>query len=296
MNVLIAGGTGFLGTTLTNSLLADRHKVIVLTRRAPNQPNQIQWDGVTTDGWGNLVNDVDAIVNMTGYSTEHWPWTKRLKKRFEDSRVFPALALASAIGSALRRPRVYLQASGINHYGLRGDLVADESTPPGDDFLAQLTVKWENASRAIEDFGVRRVIVRSAVVLAKRGGLFPLMALPVRLFLGGKFGDGDQSMPWIHIIDQVNAMRFLIENETARGPFNLISPEQTSNAEFMREIARVLKRPYWFHLPAFLLRTTLGEMSILLTEGRFSQPRRLLDFGFKFQYGKLNTALKDLLA
>jgi uncharacterized protein len=295
MNVLIAGGSGFLGTALTKSLERDNHKAFILTRRRSGNPNHIQWDGKTTEGWAHIVNEMDAVINLTGYGLEHWPWTKSQKRKFLDSRVLPGLVLASAIKTASRHPRVFLQTSGVNRYGLRGEGLADESTPPADDFLAQITVPWEDATQPVEELGVRRVIVRNAVVLAKRGGLFPLMALPAQLFFGGRFGDGIQAMPWIHLVDQIGAIRFLLENEAARGPFNLIAPTPTSNADFMRAIAKQLRRPYWFHIPSFLLRIPLGEMSILLTEGRYSQPRRLLELGYKFQYPKIEDALMDIL-
>jgi uncharacterized protein (TIGR01777 family) len=295
MKALIAGGTGFLGGRLTKSLLADGHEVVVLTRRTPTEASQIKWDGLTVNGWRDIVNDVDAVVHLTGYGLEHWPWTERRKRRFADSRVLPGRALVTAIERAARRPRVFLHHSGINHYGLRGDTVADEYTPPAGDFLARLTVEAEGKTEQLEQFGVRRVVVRSAVVLARREGLFPLMALPVRLFFGGRFGNGTQAFNWIHVDDHVRALRYLLEMENARGAFNLISPAPTSGAEFMQAIARALRRPYWFHLPAWLLRMTLGEMSILLTEGRFARPRRLLDMGFQFQYGELDRAMSDLL-
>ncbi len=296
MKVLIAGGSGFLGTALRTSLVQDGHDVYILTRRPSRGPSEIQWDGKTPNGWGHLVNDMHAVVNLTGFGLEHWPWTRKQKQKFVDSRVLPGLALASAIESAARRPRVFLQTSGINRYGLRGEGLTDESTPPAADFLAQLTVKWEEATKSVEELGVRRVIARNAVVLARNDGLFPLMALAPRFFFGGKFGDGKQAMPWIHIVDQTKAMRFLLENENAQGPFNLISPEPVSNAEFMRTVARTLRRPYWFHVPGFLLRLVLGEMSVLLTEGRYSQPKRLIELGFQFRFGKLEDAMEDLLA
>ncbi|HLO14032.1 MAG TPA: TIGR01777 family oxidoreductase [Anaerolineales bacterium] len=295
MKVLIAGGSGFLGTALKDSLIKDHHDVFILTRHASMNPNQIHWDGKTTNGWEPLINEMDAVVNLTGFGLEHWPWTKRQKQRFVDSRVQPGRALASAIQSAARRPRVFLQTSGINRYGLRGEGIADESTPAADDFLAQLTVQWEDSTKPVEELGVRRVIARNAVVLARNDGLFPLMALAPRLFFGGKFGDGKQAMPWIHIADQTRAMRFLLENEDAQGPFNLISPELASNAEFMRAVTKALHRPYWFHIPKFLLRLFLGEMSILLTDGRYSQPKRLIELGFQFQFSKLINAMEDLL-
>jgi uncharacterized protein (TIGR01777 family) len=294
MKVLIAGGSGFLGTALRNSLLRDGHAVFILTRRNSRKPSEIQWDGKTTDGWGYVVNEMDAVVNLTGFGLEHWPWTPGQKQKFLDSRVLPGRALASAIQKASHRPKVFLQTSGINRYGLRGEGSADESTPPGSDFLAQLTVPWEDATKPVEELGVRRVIFRNAVVLARRSGLFPLMTLAPRLFFGGKFGDGNQAMPWIHLADHTNALRFLLEHENAHGPFNLISPQPTSMAEFMREVTKALHRPYWFHVPTFLLRLVLGEMSILLTEGRYSHPERLIELGFRFQYDKLEDAMEDL--
>jgi uncharacterized protein (TIGR01777 family) len=120
------------------------------------------------------------------------------------------------------------------------------------------------------------------------------MALPVRLFAGGKFGDGRQAMPWIHLADEIGGLRFLLENENARGAFNLIVPQPTSNADFMKAIAKALHRPYWFHVPGFLLRLVLGEMNVLLTEGRYSQPKRLLELGYPFRFGRLEDALADL--
>ena len=297
MKFLIAGGTGFLGSALTKSLLVDKHQVFLLTRKPrpkiPVGAEAVQWDGKTTDGWGKLVNEMDAVIHVAGKSLSSWPWTAKKKRTFLDSRAIPGLVLAEAIRKATQRPRVFVQQSGINYYGLRGDL-ADESTPPGDDFLAQLAVKWEAATKPIEDLGVRRVVTRTAVVLARRGGLLPLMALPVQLFVGGPMGTGQQAMPWIHLNDWVGAVRFLIENENARGGYNLVAPTPTSNAEFNRSLAKVLHRPYWFPIPAFLLRMVLGEMNVLLLEGRFSQPRRLVNSGYRFQFSGPYEAFADL--
>lgn len=295
MKVLIAGGSGFLGKALTNSLKSDGHKVMVLTRRTPRRSDQIQWDGKTTSGWGHVVNEVDAVFHLAGFGLQHWPWTRKQKQKFIDSRVIPGLALVSAIQDASHRPSVFLQSSGINRYGLHRDGIADESTPPASDFLAQMTVPWEAATELLDELGVRRIVTRNAIVLAKKGGLFPLMTLSVRLFFGGRFGNGKQAVPWIHIADHVHAVRFLLENENAQGPYNLISPTPTSNADFMRAIAKAMHRPYWFHVPSFLLKLVLGEMSNLLTQGGYSQPKRLIELGFQFQFGELENAMEDLL-
>ena len=295
MKVLIAGGSGFIGSALTRSLRAAGHQVWVLTRREVHQPDEIHWDGRTASGWGGRVNEMDAFVNVTGFGLEHWPWTEAQKQRFRDSRLIPGQALVAAIRDATHRPNVFLQISGINHYGLRGEALADESTPAADDYLAQLTVQWEAATQPVEELGVRRVVARSAVVLDARGGLFPLMALPVRLFVGGPLGDGKQAIPWIHLTDQVDALRFLLENERASGVFNLIAPTPTSNAEFMRAVASALHRPYWFPTPAWLLRLALGEMSVLVVKGRYSRPKRLLEADYQFRFPNVEAALKDIL-
>ena len=294
MNILIAGGSGFLGTALADLLKQQNHEVYILTRRIPRNKHQIQWGGKSAQGWGQRLNEMDAVVNLTGFGLEHWPWTKRQKAKFESSRVEPGKALVSAFEAATRCPKVFLQVSGVNHYGLRGESVADETTPVANDHLAQLTVKWEAATQPVEELGVRRVVTRMAVVLDRRGGLFPLMALPVRLFFGGKLGAGTQAVPWIHHLDAVRAMSYLLQSETSRGPYNLIAPSPTSNAEFMREVARALHRPFWFHVPKFLLKLPLGEMSVLITEGRFSRPRRLLEEGFEFKFPTIEKALENL--
>ena len=296
MKVMIAGGSGFLGRALTKSLLADGHQVFILTRgrHTVEGAQSIQWDARTTSGWGHLVNEMDVMINLVGKTLASWPWTASTKRAFYESRITPGLVLAQSIQQATHRPSIFVQASGINHYGLTGAL-ADESTPPGDDFLAQLTIKWEDATKSIEELGVRRVVIRSAVVLGKGDGLLGLMALPIQLFAGGPLGSGKQAMPWIHIADWVGGVRHLIADENARGAYNLIAPTPTSNAEFNRILANVIHRPYWFPTPAFLLRTFLGEMSVLILEGRFAQPKRLSESGYQFQFSGPREALTDLL-
>lgn len=296
MNVMISGGAGFLGSALTRSFLLDGHKVFILTRgsRVPDGAQAVSWDARTSEGWGHLISEMDVVIHLNGKSLSSFPWTKAMKQSFHDSRIFPGLALTQAMRAAQRRPKVFVQMSGINYYGLRGDL-ADESTPAGDDFLAKLAVQWEDATKAVEELGVRRIVLRSAVVLGKGGGLLGLMALPVRLFVGGPYGSGKHSMPWIHLTDWVAAVRHLIANENARGVYNLIAPTPTSNAEFNQAIAAVLHRPHWFPTPAFLLRNVLGEMSVLILEGRFAQPKRLTESGFTFQFPGPREALADLL-
>jgi uncharacterized protein (TIGR01777 family) len=186
-----------------------------------------------------------------------------------------------------------VQVSGINYYGLSGDL-ADESTPPGDDFLAQLAVKWEDSTKSLEELGVRRIILRTPPVLIRENIILILVALPVQMFFGGTLGSGKQPFPWIHFKDWVGAVRHLMANENAHGVYNMIAPSQTTLSDFTRVLADILHRPYWFPVPAFLMRNVLGEMSVLILEGRFSQPKRLIESGYKFQFPGPREALQDL--
>ncbi len=291
---MIAGADGFLGNALTSELRSAGHEVWRLSRRAAASQNHVVWDGETAGAWVGQIEGMDAIVNVTGYSLAHWPWTAARKQRFIDSRVRPAAALTTAISRLRQPPQVYLQASGINFYGLRGNDVADESSPPGDDFLARLCVKWEAASAGVEAAGVRRIITRNAVVLDSRSGLLPLMALPVRLFLGGRLGEGSQAMSWVHIADYLAAVMQLLEHPEARGVYNIIAPTATSSQQFMRSLAAALQRPYWFPTPSFLLKLALGEMSVLILDGRYSQPARLEEIGYRFRFPTVEAALDNL--
>ena len=298
MNVLITGGTGLIGRALMRSLINDGHKVWTLTRNPdrailPLGVTAVYWDGRTARGWGGLVNDMDTVVNLAGHNTASWPWTEARKQSFWNSRVWAGQAVTEAIQQARKRPRVLIQSSGINHYGLRGEPAA-ESTPPGEDFLARLTVAWEFSSQPVEDMGVRRAVIRTAVVLARENILLKLMELPARLFVGGRLGSGRQFLPWIHVADEVGAIRFLLDEERARGPFNLVAPEASTNDAFLRELARALHRPYWFHVPAFLMRLFLGEMSVVVLEGRPALPERLQEFGYQFKFPTLKSALGNL--
>jgi uncharacterized protein (TIGR01777 family) len=247
-----------------------------------------------TSGWGSLVSEMDAVVNLAGERLAKWPWTKMQKQRFWESRVNAGSAITNAIRSASQRPKVLIQASGINHYGTIGG-TADENTPPGDDFLARLTVAWEDATKEVETCGVRRCVIRQGVVLTPKGGLFPLMSLPVRLFAGGPLGSGKQAVPWIHLDDVVGVIRFLMDNDRTSGVYNLIAPEAISNADFYRVMAKAIHRPYWFRTPAFLLKVALGEMSVLVVEGRYAKPRRLMDAGYRFRVESAGEAMQKLV-
>ena len=300
MNVLITGGTGMIGTALSKSLMADGHAVYVLTRsphdrRLPEGVQALGWDGRTTAGWGERMSSMDAVVNLVGERLSKWPWTSAQRRRFLDSRVNGGKALVEAIRAASPRPKVLIQASGVNYYGPLGLTPISETQPRGGDFLADLCKDWEASTQPVEELGLRRAVIRSAVVLNPRDGILPIMMLPVRLFAGGRLGSGQQGLPWIHQKDEVAAIRFLLDNPQAAGPFNLAGPNPVSNAEFMRILAKVMERPYWLPVPAWAMRLVLGGMSTLVLDGMYVLPERLQGLGFRFQFETAEAALKDQL-
>ncbi len=311
MNILMTGGTGLIGRALAGELVRDGHRVDVLTRspqraaaRLPRGVTPHPWDARTLDGWAGLVAQADAIVTLAGESIagDSLPailtrrWTPEVKARIRESRTRVGELLTQAIARAEKRPRVLLQASAVGYYGDANDRDVDESAPPGGDFLANVCAAWEASSRGVEALGVRRVLLRTGLVLARDGGILPVMLLPVRFFVGGPLGSGRQAVPWIHLADEVAAIRFLLEHEDAAGPYNLTAPHPVTQAEFTRAAARLLRRPAFVPAPAFALRLALGEKAALVLEGQRAIPRRLLEAGFAFRFPEVEAALRDLLA
>jgi len=300
MRILITGGTGMIGTALTKSLQADGHQVWVLTRNPmaahlPEGAQAVGWDGRSSAGWGELVNQMEAVVNLVGERLYKWPWTKEQKRRFWDSRVEGGRALVEAIQVASTPPKVLIQGSGVNYYGRRDLSLVTEADGPGNDFLAGLCKAWESSTKPVEKLGVRWDAIRSAIVLSAQEGILPIMLLPVRLFAGGALGSGKQGLPWIHLEDEVAAIRFLLGNQEASGAFNLTAPVPISSAEFIRVAAKKLHRPYWLPVPAFVLRLILGGMSTLVVDGAYVLPWRLQELGYPFRYKTVETALGNLL-
>jgi uncharacterized protein len=300
MRILISGGSGLIGSALSKSLLMDGHQVRVLTRtpqaaRLPEGAEAIEWDGRTSAGWGELVNQTDAVVNLVGERLSKFPWTKKNKSLFWNSRVEGGLALAEAILAAKTPPKVLIQASGVNYYGAREMVMVKEGEGPGNDFLAELCRAWEASTDQVEKIGVRRVIIRSAIVISAEDGILPIVMLPIKLFAGGPLGSGRQGLAWIHLEDEVGAIRFLLENPSASGAYNLTAPVPISSSEFTRVLARVLHRPYWLPVPPFMLRLLLGEMSTLVLDGAYILPERLQELGFIFRFRTAEAALGDLL-
>ena len=303
-SIVIAGGSGFIGRALTDELLNAGYEIVWLsrnpdkTRNVPNGVRVEKWDGRSAQGWGELANGATALVNLAGESIgiPLIPWTAARKERIRASRVNAGSAIVEAVRAANEKPRVVVQASAVGYYGAHGDEIITEKESAGNDFLSEVALAWEASSAEVEALGVRRAIIRIGLPLDKTVGVFPFLVLPFKLFFGGRIGSGKQFLAWIHLADAVHAIRFLIEKEDARGVFNLTAPNPLANADFGRALARVLRRPFWFPVPAFALKLALGEMAeLLLLNGQRVVPERLLQAGLKFQFADAESALKGVL-
>lgn len=306
MKVIVAGGSGLIGRALSETLAADGHSVFILSRspekvlHLPTGAQALAWDGRTVQAWAQHLESADAIVNLAGASLKgdgFLPsrWTKRRKQLIRESRLNAGSILVKAIQAASQKPRLFIQSSAIGYYGPRDDTKLNEESPAADDFLARICIEWEDSTKAVEELGLRRIIVRTGLPLTPKGGAFPLLALPFKLFLGNTFGNGRQYYSWIHFDDYIAALRFLLESETASGAYNLTAPQPVRNREFAQTLGRVMRRPSFFPLPAFALKLALGEVSTVVLDGQRVLPHRLEADGFTFHYPELELALEDLL-
>jgi len=302
MRVIITGGTGLIGRALAQALVLRGDEAIILSRdpgRVTGFPETVQvmgWDGQTSGGWGSLVDASTAIVNLAGESIAAGRWTAERKQRIRDSRLNAGKAVEQAVRAAPDKPRVVIQSSAVGYYGPRDDQPVAEDSAPGDDFLAQVCVDWEDSTRPVGDVGVRRAIIRTGVVLSTSAGALPRMLLPFRFFVGGPLGNGRQVLPWIHLDDEIAAIQFLIDREDASGPFNLTAPKPVTNAEFSQSLGHVMGRPAVVPTPAFALRLAFGEMATIVLDGQRAIPQRLGELGYPFHYPDPESALRALLA
>jgi len=304
MLTIITGGTGFIGSGLRERLRAAGHDVVVLTRRANagaesqgQRVQYVQWDGRTADGWASCADGAHAIVNLAGASIAGRRWTPPYKETILRSRLNAGEAVVEAVASAREKPAVLVQASAVGYYGSRGEEDLDEASPPGEGFLADVCRAWEASTAAVEEMGVRRIIVRSGSVLGAAGGAFPRLVKPFRLFAGGPLGGGRQWFPWIHYADEIAAIASLVADPAANGFYNLCAPEAIRNKDFSRALGRTLRRPWWWPVPAFALRALYGDMAdALLLASAKVKPGRLRAGGFEYEYPNAEVALRQLVA
>jgi uncharacterized protein (TIGR01777 family) len=239
---------------------------------------------------------LDAVINLAGAPIADRPWSRKRKAILLASRVELTAQLVGWLSRREQRPQVLLSGSALGWYGDAGEhLLTDESPAVGDDFAAQLCAAWEFEAQQAQALGVRVVLLRTGLVLARDGGFLARLLLPFKLCLGGPLGNGRQWMPWIHLADQVALIDFLLRSQDARGAFNACAPQPVRNREFTRVLGRVLHRPTLLPAPAWVLRLALGELAGLLLGGQRALPSRLMAAGFIFRFNDLETALNDLL-
>ena len=293
MKVAVTGSTGLIGTALVANLRADGHEVVRLVRRPPSGADEIRWDPRAADAGDPALDGVDACVHLAGAGVGDHRWTAAYKAEIRASRVLATRALAAALAAAKPTPKVLLAASAIGWYGDTGGREVAEDAPAGRGFLSRVVLDWEAAAAPAADAGIRVAHMRSGLVLGGRGGVLARLALPAKLGVLPRFGDGSQVMSWISLTDEIRAIRFLLESDSQAGPYNLTAPNPVPDAELTAALHHAFHRPdfSWLRVPAPVLRLGLGEMSSeLLTSARVL-PKRLLAAGFTFEYPTIGAAL-----
>jgi uncharacterized protein (TIGR01777 family) len=292
MTVAITGATGLIGSALARALRDAGHTVRPVVRRPVPDPGAVSWDpaSATIDAGG--LAGVDAVVHLAGAGIGDRRWTATRKAAIRESRTRGTDLIARTVAALDPPPRVLVSGSAIGFYGSRGDDVLDESSPPGDDFVADLVQAWEAAAQPAVDAGIRTAFLRTSLVLARDGGVLPRLALPFRMFVGGRLGSGTQWMSWVTLADEVAAIRFLLDEDVA-GPVIVAAPEPVTNAQMARAIGAALHRPSAVPTPAFALRLALGRelADTLLFASQRARPGVLTDAGFSFAHPDIASAL-----
>ncbi len=323
MRIVIAGGTGFLGSPLAEVYAEEGHDVRVLTRGLA--PGDSRHDpgtgvpGVTRVGWSpspqgssgapgqqtpqsgsgagflaDLVSGADAVINLAGESIADGRWTPQRKALLRDSRILATKSLVAAITAATAPPRVFVSGSAVGYYGPCGDEPLTEDSRPGDDFLANLCADWETEARRATGSGTRLALLRTGIVLERSGGALAKMITPFRLFAGGPIGSGRQYMSWIHRLDWLEMVRWIVDTPQVAGPVNATAPHPVTNRHFSRALGRALHRPALVPAPGFALRIVLGEMAESLVTGQRVLPERAKSLGFHFRYPEIEQAFRGI--
>ncbi len=302
MKLAVTGATGLVGGALCQNLIQAGHQVVALARNPEKAGNKlpnvevVAWDATSGHPPVEALEGLDAVVHLAGEPVAAGRWTSQRKKMIRESRVAGTRNLVEGLSHCQNPPKVLVSGSAIGYYGTHGDELLEETSHPGNDFLAELCQQWESEAKRATDSGVRVVLVRSGLILAREGGALPRMLPPFRMCVGGPLASGTQWMSWIHIKDELEAIGYAIEHDEIEGPLNLTAPNPVTNEEFSRTLARVLRRPAFFRVPGFVLQLLLGEMAeTLLLKGQRVLPKKLEQSGYQFSFSDLSGAFADLL-
>lgn len=299
--IFIIGATGLIGRQVVTDLLENGLRPVVLSRNLSKAKKQFgdgveikSWNGEDVDALRFNIDRAKAIINLAGESIAS-RWTAKKKDSILKSRIITTNAVVLAIAKCDVPPEVYVQASAIGYYPHNQGLQFDEDGPLGSGFLSQVVMQWESAALKVENRS-RLIIIRTGVVLSSEGGFLSKMALPIKLYIGGWFGSGDQYISWIHIKDHVRAISFLIKNSSSKGIYNLVSPEPVNVRTFVKRIGFIQKKPVWLPIPSFILKLVFGQMAgEVILSNQSIIPKRLMQAVFEFKFKNLDDALKDLL-
>ncbi|MBI3891229.1 MAG: TIGR01777 family protein [Candidatus Wallbacteria bacterium] len=303
MQVVVAGGSGFIGRHLCQVLARRGDKVTVLTssrdvlaQGAPPELALELWNPARPEGLERILDGADAIINLCGASVAEKRWTARRKEQLEASRIVPTRALAAVVEKCSKKPKTFINASAVGFYGDRGEQELNEADGPGTDFLSGVAQKWEAAAQPAADAGARLVLLRLGVVLADGGGAMAQILPPFNYFVGGPLGPGTQWFPWVHGHDVSGLIVYILGNEGLRGPVNCTAPLPVTNEVFSQELARRMGRPCVCRVPAGVLRLAMGEMAdALLLSSTRAVPRAALDRGYFFRFDTIDQALMDIV-
>jgi uncharacterized protein (TIGR01777 family) len=308
MRIVIAGGTGFLGSPLAEVYAEEGHDVRILTRALPagdaRHDSGTGVPGITRVGWNPdgrsgpwaaTLDGADGVINLAGENIGERRWTPQRKAQLRDSRLVPTRSLVAACGTVGIPPPVFISGSGVGYYGASRDESKTEASPAGDDFLAHLCEDWEAEARGAATTSTRVVLVRSGLVLERSGGALAKMMTPFRFFAGGPMGSGRQYMSWIHRHDWVEMVRWIVETPAATGPINATAPGPITNHEFARALGQALGRPSFVPAPGFALKLLLGEMADpLVLTGQRVLPARAQVLGYHFRYPDIGQAFRGI--
>ncbi|NJD23035.1 MAG: TIGR01777 family protein [Melioribacter sp.] len=298
--VIITGATGFIGKRITEELITRGDEVTIFTRsvenakqKIPNAYDYVEWNPELND-WSHKLEDKDAVVHLAGENVMAKRWNLKHKKNILSSRVEGTRSLVNAIGRLKNKPEVFITASAVGYYG-NSEKPVNENSEPGEDFLAEVVNAWEKEAGNVESYGVRRVSIRTGIVLdANEGALVPMIN-QFKFFVGGPIGKGKQWFPWVHIDDVVGIFLFALNNQNVRGALNASSPNPLRMKEFCKTLGNIMHRPSLFKVPAFTIKILFGEAADVLLNGAQVIPDRTIKAGYKFKFESAEESLRNLL-